>query len=334
MIFDVLWRRPLLQRPAPTATASTPDGVFVHERSTRLVCLDPADGVARWDVPVGTWPRAVVADGRQCWVISQDRNELRCLDVRSGEVHWSVDLPRFTAHIVVAGDRVLVGGWRGYTALRAFDRWTGALLWAERHRAATVLPAAVGERVLVGEPGGSSVRLLDVRDGTEVCRWSLPEPLVGGDGQWQAFVAAGPDRFLLRCGARTLWQVNPGAGTAGEFFRHDRDLAATGISTVGAVVWARERHRGAVALDLTTREFRGRVSVGPDVVGQVVPAAAGHVLATGRPGMLLLVDDAGRPRERRLVDQQIGGLRPLMPGVLLVAGKGTLLAVDAATPTA
>ncbi|MEU7755951.1 hypothetical protein AB0B57_34740 [Micromonospora sp. NPDC049101] len=78
-------------------------------------------------------------------------------------------------------------------------------LWADRQRTATVLPAVVGERVLVGD--GTSVRLLDVRDGTEVSRWSLLEALVGGDGQWQAFVAAGADRFLLRCGARTLWQV-------------------------------------------------------------------------------------------------------------------------------
>ncbi|MEU8088774.1 hypothetical protein AB0B57_34815 [Micromonospora sp. NPDC049101] len=61
---------------------------------------------------------------------------------------------------------------------------------------------------------------------------------------------------------------------------------------------------------------------------------SGHVLATGRPGLLLLVDDTGRPRERRLVDQQISGLRVSTPGVLLVAGKGSLLAVDAAMPSA
>ncbi|MEU7755965.1 hypothetical protein [Micromonospora sp. NPDC049171] len=99
-------------------------------------------------------------------------------------------------------------------------------------------------------------------------------------------------------------------------------------------VRARERRGGAVALDLTTGAFRWRVSAGPDAVDHVVPAASGHVLATGRPGLLLLVDDTGRPRERRLVDQQISGLRVSTPGVLLVAGKGSLLAVDAATPSA
>ena len=314
--------------------ASTPDAVLVHERSTRLACLDPADGVARWDVPIGTWPRAVVADGSQCWVISQDRDELRCLDVLSGEVRWSAEVPRLTGHIVVTGDRVLVGGWRGYTGLRAFDRWTGALLWSDRQRTATVLPAAVGERVLVGEPGGTSVRLLDAHDGNEVHRWSLPEPLVGPDGQWPAFVAAGADRFLARCGARTLWQIRPASGTAGELFRHDRDLADAGVSTVGSVVWARERRAGAVALDLTTGAALWRVTAGPDSVGQVVPAAAGHVLATRRPGMLLLVDDTGRPRERQLVEQQISGVRVLTPGVLLVVAKGALLAVDGGAPTA
>ncbi|MEU7755964.1 hypothetical protein AB0B57_34810 [Micromonospora sp. NPDC049101] len=40
MIFEVLWRRALHQRVDPTAMASTPDGVLVHERSTRLLWVD------------------------------------------------------------------------------------------------------------------------------------------------------------------------------------------------------------------------------------------------------------------------------------------------------
>ncbi|MFF0318429.1 PQQ-binding-like beta-propeller repeat protein [Micromonospora sp. NPDC005252] len=327
MIFQIRWRRSLHQRPDPTAIASASDCVVVHERGTRLVCLDPVDGAARWDIPIGTWPRAVVVDGTQCWVISQDRAELRCLDLHTGAILWSADLSPFPGHVVVAGDRVLAGGWRGYTRLQAYDRWTGSPLWTDPQRTATVLPTVVGGQVLVGEPGGTSVRLLDGHDGGELFRWTLPEPLIAGDGQWPAFVTADADRVLLRCGARTVWQLQPAAGASGEFFRHDRDLAHHGIGVADATAWVPELRDGLVAVDLKTGTRLWRLDVGSDVAGKAVRVGAGQVVATRRPGMLMLVDHSGRPHARALVDKQLNGIRRLTPDLLLVLGKGTLAAV-------
>ncbi|MFC4016353.1 hypothetical protein ACFOW4_00075 [Micromonospora sp. GCM10011542] len=106
-------------------------------------------------------------------------------------------------------------------------------------------------------------------------------------------------------------------------------MGVDAISVVDSLLWARERRGGHVAVDLATAAPLWRVATGAEQVGAVVGAGGGQVLAVRRPGMLLLVDDAGRISARGRVDQQINGVRGLTPGVLLVLGKGTLAAVAA-----
>ncbi|GIG63311.1 hypothetical protein Lfu02_76830 [Longispora fulva] len=92
----------------------TKDWVVVHERVTRLVCLNNLDGTVVWDVPVGTWPRSLVLAGDRCLAIAQNVPYLVCLDIRTGERLWAAELPEpTTGHVTVVGDVVLAGGWRG-----------------------------------------------------------------------------------------------------------------------------------------------------------------------------------------------------------------------------
>lgn len=329
MIFQIRWRRPLHQLGEPTAVAVAPDRVVVHERGTRLVCLNATDGVVQWDVPFGTWPRAVVVEGDQCWAIPQNRDELYWLDVHTGALVRSTRLPPFTGHVVVTGDTVLVGGWRGYTRLHAFDRYSGITRWTSAQRVHTVLPGAVGSHVLIGQPGGRSVQLIDPRDGNEIFRWVLPEPLIGADGQWDAFTPAGEDRFLVRCGQHTVWQIHARSGEADEFFRSDTELAADGMSVTDGVVWVRESRAGHVAVDAATGSTLWRVDVGYPTVGDVVAAGRGFFVVAGQPGMVLLIDSTGTIRERITVDRRNAALRGLAPNTVLVIGKGTLTAVAA-----
>ncbi|MEU3911162.1 PQQ-binding-like beta-propeller repeat protein [Streptomyces sp. NPDC029721] len=95
----VRWERPLHQRGDPRTVAVDGDCVVVHERLSRLVCLDPEDGSVRWDRPFGRWPRAVVAAGGRCYGIAQDVDALSCRDLRSGEELWSAPLPGYTGHV-------------------------------------------------------------------------------------------------------------------------------------------------------------------------------------------------------------------------------------------
>lgn len=121
----IVWERDLHQSGRGTAVATAPGHIVVHERRTRLVSLHPDDGSVRWDVPVGTWPRDLLLARSYCLVLPQSPSDLLCLDVHTGALVWRAELAMFTGNVVVTGDTVLAGGWRGYTPVRAFDLATG-----------------------------------------------------------------------------------------------------------------------------------------------------------------------------------------------------------------
>lgn len=277
----------------------------------------------RWDVPIGAWPRAIVVDAGQCLLLPQDRDVLVCLDLATGAERWQAEVPRFTGHLVVLGDTVLTGGWRGYTPLRIFDRTSGALRWADAHPTETVPPTMTDAGLLIGATGGRSVRAISVPGGEELAAWALPEPLRAADTGPGAFVPAGPGRFLLRCGPRTVWEIRPASGDGGVLFQHDTDLADDGISVAGGEVWVRERLGGQVALGPPPR----RVSPAVACAHGVVRVGQGTVVATRRPGVLLLTGPDGAVRERAAVDQQITAVYGLDPDTVLVLGKGEVTAV-------
>ncbi|MFI9817219.1 outer membrane protein assembly factor BamB family protein [Saccharothrix variisporea] len=315
-MFDVKWERPLHQAPGTVRPAIAPGRVVVHERGTRLVCLDAVDGSVRWDVPIGTWPRAIVIAGARCLVLPQLPRELVCLDLDTGRREWTVELDGFVGHLVVAGGVVLAGGWRGYRPVRLYDVESGRLLaTADVH---TVRPAVVDGGFLTGTPGGTEVRLLDGRDLSAVAAWTLPEPLADPDHR-RAFTPVG-GRFLVRCGRRGFAEV----GRPEVVAHADHDLTSDAPHVVGGRVWLRERLGYTTVAD-------GRVGwrfaeVGQTLVGRVQPAGEGF-LVPGGAGTLFHLDRDGQVRERVQVGRRISAVREHGPDGLLVLTKGTLLAL-------
>ena len=309
----------------PQAVAVASGYVVAHERSTRLVGLDAATGDARWDVPLGTWPRAVVAAGERCWALPQNRDEVDCLDLRTGELVWRAAVPPYTGHLVVAGDTVLVGGWRGYTALRALDRETGRLRWAADARVATVRPVVAGGVVVVGAPGGSELRILDADSGDEVRRLALPEPLTDSDHS-PALVTVDDDHVLFRCGPRTIRRVHLGTDDGEEVFRAQAGLAPDAPSVTGTLAWVRDVWGSLTAVDVTTGAVHRRVGPGDPPAEGVAPAGDSHVVAR-RSGVLLRVDDDGL-HERTTGLRRIDSLHALDADTVLLAGAGGLSAVS------
>lgn len=320
----VRWSRPSHLR-GPQAVAVTSGYVVAHERATRLVGLDAATGDARWDVPLGTWPRAVVVAGERCWALPQNRDEVDCLDLRTGALAWRTAVPPYTGHLVVGGDTVLVGGWRGYTALRALDRETGTTRWATAARVATVRPAVAGGVVVVGAHGGSELRILNAGSGDEVRRLALPEPLTDSDRS-PALVTVDDDHVLLRCGPRTIRRVHLGSGDGEEFFRAEADLTPDAPSVTGTLAWVRDNRGGLTAVDVTTGAVHRRVGPGDPPAEGVAPAGDSHVVAR-RSGVLLRVDDDG-VHERTTGLRRIDSLHALDPDTVLLAGAGGLSAVS------
>jgi outer membrane protein assembly factor BamB len=248
MFQRVTWERPLHQGGLITALAVTPHHVVVHERRSRLVCLGRQDGAALWDIPIGTHPRAVIVAGERILVITQDADRLSCINAPTGTLLWSVDLPRFTGHLVATTDTVIVGGWRGYTPLAAFDLETGTLRWEGHKHANTVLPVAIGNGVLIGAPGATEIQLIEPHDGQTLSRWQVPEPLAESDTN-SSFTPTGAGRFFVRCGSRTVASIDLSSSAVDAIFHHDADLAPTAAELTAAALWLRELRGGYLAVD-------------------------------------------------------------------------------------
>jgi outer membrane protein assembly factor BamB len=327
-MIEIRWERQLHQAGSDVGLAVAAGGLVVHERHTRLVSLDPTDGAVRWDVAAGRWPRALAIAGPHCMVLPQDTSQLLCWDLDTGERVWSVDLPPMTGHLVIADDTVLVGGWRGYTPLRALDAATGQLRWETDDRVHTVRPAATGSGFLIGEPGSTLVRLIDRHGAGELTAWVLPQPLIDSDDR-RAFTAVGPHRFLVRCGDRAVAEIVPSAGTMGEFLLAENDLAFSTAEYVGDLIWVPERPTGYTVVDPRDGHVVWRVGLQQHLVGQVVPVrtgvGAGFVLGS-TSGTLFHLDTDGRVTERTAVARRIWALRGVGPAQVLALTKGTLLA--------
>ncbi|QFZ18502.1 outer membrane protein assembly factor BamB family protein [Saccharothrix syringae] len=325
-MIDVEWVRQSHQAGSDAGLVVAGGALVVHERHTRLVSVDPADGSTRWDVHVGTWPRAVAIADRRCLVLPQTPDQLLCLDLDTGERVWSSDLHGFTGHLVVAGDTVLVGGWRGYTPLRLLDTATGQLRWETDDCVHTVCPVAVEGGFLVGEPRSPMVRLIDRRELRETGSWCLPEPLVSYD-DWPVFTTVDGHRFLVRCGPRSVVEVVPSEGTVREVVRAESDLGFSAPAYIDGLLWMHDRRGGFTVADPGDGRVLRRVDVGQPLVDRVVPVSNGFVIA-GTAGTLFHLDADGQVVTRATVSRRTRALRSLDPERVLAMTKGTLLAAQ------
>jgi len=288
-----------LHHQGGSAFAVAAGRLIVHERRTRLVALDLADGAVLWDVPVGTWPRAVVVSGDRCLVIPQSADRLLCLDIATGDTVWSADVAPFTGHVVCAAGAVLVGGWRRYTTLRAFDLATGRLRWTSD--TTSVRPGGTDRGFLVGEEGGTVVRLLDPHDGRESARWEVPLPLTGD-------IRVEGGHVVARCGTSSLVEIGD---PSREIARVDGVLLDH--EHVGGALWLRQR-TGWVGVEEPGRTAPGVVAVGDDVLIADLDDGVRRVDAEGRT--------VGRGR---MPTRRIRRLVAVDRERFLVVGKGNVI---------
>ncbi|MFJ4777329.1 PQQ-binding-like beta-propeller repeat protein [Streptomyces sp. NPDC088762] len=338
----VMWERPLHQQGDPRTVAVADDCVVVHERFSRLVCLEREDGSVRWDHPFGRWPRAVVAADGRCYGIAQDVDALSCRDLRSGAELWRAPLPGFTGHVAVAGDTVLVGGWRGYTPLQAFDTATGRPVWRTPRPVDTVLPLGLGDgTALLGAPGGAEVRRIRLGDGSRAERVPLPGMLPDGDDR-AVFSRAGGGRVLLCCDGGPVTELRFRTGARG--FRtgtRARTLPVSGaagpVSEAGGLLWL-SGPKGFDVLDPADGTPLWRVEAGHRMAEGVVPVADGFLVA-GTQGTLFRLGPTGEVAERMTLGRRVAGLLPGFPagaagpaaraGQAFALTKGTLVALRA-----
>ncbi|MFE6101511.1 PQQ-binding-like beta-propeller repeat protein [Streptomyces laurentii] len=315
MIATVLWERELHQRGRASAFVVGPDCVVLHERRTRLVCLERADGAVRWDVPLGTRPRGIVLTGDRVLVLPQAPDVLSCVDVRTGASLWSAPTPRWTGNLAVQADTVVIGGWRGYTPMSGLDLTEGSVRWATPSPVTSVRPLAWAGGVLTGS--GYEAVLLDPADGSDLARWRLPGPLAETDAS--AFVPVDAERVVAVCGPSSLVAFGIGADKPVRLGSYDP------FGVVGHVhgsVWMLRSGRGFLAVDPTDGTSSWSSEGDQRVVVDPLPYADGLLVGDVGGGIRRLGPD-GRNLERcSLPGRRLDGLAAA-DGGLFFAAKGT-----------
>jgi outer membrane protein assembly factor BamB len=326
-VIEIRWERPLHQRGERGAYVVAGDAVVTHERGTRLVCLEAADGTVRWDVPFGTWPRALVVDGDDVFALPQLPSSVHSFSLATGERRWSVDLPWPTGHLAVTRDAVLVGGWRAYTPLRALDRETGRPRWLRRTLLGTVCPAPVAGGFLAGATGTRKVRLLGAANGRTARTWKLPESIPEAD-HLPVFTVIGTDKVVARCGPGSLAELDLTTGATRELVRHEQRLTDEMPCHAGGFLWCDERRGTRIAVDPASGQVVRRLVTEERFVGDVVEVPGGFLTANAA-GMLEVRDAAGELTGRSTVSRRIADLRAGAPSLAFAHAKGTLIAVAA-----
>ncbi|MER7822124.1 PQQ-binding-like beta-propeller repeat protein [Streptomyces sp. NPDC096097] len=316
MIATVLWERALHQRGGGSVFVVGPDCVVLHERHTRLVCLERADGAVRWDVPLGTWPRRMVLAGDRVLVLPQTPHLLSCIDLRTGASLWSATTPRWTGNLTVHADTVVTGGWRGYTPMSGLDLADGGVRWTTPSPVTSVRTLAWGGGVLTGS--GHEAVLLDPADGSELARWRLTDPLAGPDAK--VFVAVGAERVVAVCEGSSLVTFGLGANEPARLGSYDPFWE---VGQVHGSVWMLRSGGGVLAVDPADGTSRWSVAADRQILADPLRYADGLLVADANGGIRRLGPDGLTLAGCSLRGRRLDALADAGDGSLFFAGKGT-----------
>ena len=182
-------RRWTIQRTAPALVLRSAPGIVINDGTAfvglpagRLLAINTATGVARWDAPIAE-PRGAtelerVADvsgvpallGREiCATAYQGR--IACVDTGNGSLRWARE---FSADVGPAMDQRYVFAADEVGSLAGFSRDTGGSLWRSTALRGRTLssPVSFGRAVVVGDKEGY-LHFLSREEGAMLARLSV-----------------------------------------------------------------------------------------------------------------------------------------------------------------
>jgi outer membrane protein assembly factor BamB len=317
---DVLWRRNLHFLPSSSSVAFDHSGVFLVERRTRLVKVDPLNGVALWSLPIFNKWGTLEVNASCCVYLDGDR-VLRCIDRDSGSIRWATKRDWGCKHLAIAGDSIISGGWRGYTVLHAFDPHDGLLKWSwsNKPKLDYVAPVSIGNSFYTSVRGSRVLLQVDANSGDVIGDWSLSDPIASGDSD-PAFGAIGEDIYF-RTGESGVSRLV--AGQVETLWNHSNELSVAPPRFFGAKALVTGKS-GLFVLDLNGSPAREVASQSPVAAG-IAPIEAGAIVGL-RSGHVVEIDPDGAKSRRQHLAERVTMVGSGSPGVIYVATKGELLA--------
>ncbi len=216
MHLQLAWARNLHQRPNPETILSAPI-VLTLERENRLVRLDPTTGSAIWEVQVRNSWGWLDRDERRVFYLNQ-HDWVQCLDHSDGGALWERSLgdgQGVYGYVVALGDRLLVGGWRGYTRLHCLDAQTGEVVWRypELEAFAKPIPTPLGVALIRLTPPTGNLILVDISAGHALARLPLPPGVRASDS---GSSVQGYGASLIATGHGSIYMLDPTRPSAWE----------------------------------------------------------------------------------------------------------------------
>ncbi len=246
----VIWRRDLHEQQSEQSSLLRSDLLITAERRSRLARLEVSTGAVVWDARVGATHGWLDVAGDHCLYLSQ-QSHLQCIDLDSGVPRWDRTLEGIHGHLMAMDGVVLVGGWRGYTDLRALDVVTGRALWTRPAFGRGVRrPVATRAGIAISDVGGSVLDVLRPQDGACLLRVELPMGLPEPDAT-PTFTAT-TDAIYVFSSRRALFELRLESDCrVRQVFEHPHEIKTLRPTICGSQVFFVDSEQLLWAYDLS-----------------------------------------------------------------------------------
>lgn len=319
-----IWAHDLQQRNSVTV-ALTPTLSIAGERCTRLVRLDPHNGLVLWEARVrGRWGYDVVAS--VSFVVYANHpfvTSVQCFDVRNGEPLWERPIRPLPCSVTIHTHHVFVGSSDG---LYCLDGETGETVWL-----------SMGGQTVIGRWGvaaktAQGVILLDERDGTPREQFPFPdEPL--DQFHHQPLPHHGSSLlFLSRHGA--MYTLDPGSDAT---WRHTSRCAQGVVSCaptiIGRYLFFQNEKRAVCCYDLSAAKMQWSLPaqwLAPNVSAALL--IGGRFVMQTERGHLVVVNQNGDVLAQKTVAKRITtGILALPNDMIIFGTQGEIVAYQVTT---
>jgi hypothetical protein len=172
-VFERIWTYPIHHQVG--AFAADGDDCFLAARNTKLVALSAHTGECRWSVQIRNPWGWIAFNERTVFYLNQHAC-LIAVDRRTGKQLWTRELLGINGWLHASEERVVVGGWRGYTDIVTLDANDGHTCWSRSARDAALHSTRVhaeSKTLVIVEPNNKRIAFVRITDGKEVEEYAV-----------------------------------------------------------------------------------------------------------------------------------------------------------------
>lgn len=176
--------------------------IVAPSTNNTLICLDPDNGVRKWEKPLGPLSNAFPAIGEKSAIVLIDLNRLLAIDFLTGNTKWEFTDGAELGLPTIVKDKVLIGSKSGH--IYAISQATGEIVWQHNVGSSAIAKPAALRRISCFGTESGQLNACNIADGKMLWSFSLEEeialPIVSGK---ENFFVLAEDDTLYAFSAKT-----------------------------------------------------------------------------------------------------------------------------------